>query len=754
MKNWKKSLALLCVFALMVGYMPARGNGFLLSRAEGDVSDLKAHVTVTIAKDGEIVSAKETKKLMAQVPVEVTDADSDNVLTFNDAMLIMHENYCENGYAASEGQYGYSVNKLWNDESGCFGYKINGNSAFSAKDEITEGDEIYAWVYKDQTAWSDTFSNFGEASVSAEKNSEVVLKLSYDSYDESWNIVKNAFADATITVYENGKFVPLQQNGSDVKTDEKGNAQITFSNSGTYVLSAESTAYTLVPPVCKVTVTDPAWDVAYQKAVNYLSDKAKDEDTFAVYGNEWNVMALARSGKMTDSVKQKYIASVVNTLQEKDGILSENKYTEYSRVIIALSSLGVDACDVGGYNLVEKLTDYEKVAKQGLNGVVYALIALDTKGYNSEIEGDEEVSDVREYYVNAILDKQLEDDGWAFYGDAMDVDMTSMVLQTLYPYAVQKEQVNEAAEKAFAALSEKQNADGAFESYNVAASESTAQVICALSTWNKSCYDSMFVKNEKSVLDALMAFQCEDGSFAHTINEDGSLTSNAYASSQGAYAFVAYERWTKGENALYDMTDAKEEQEVVTTQTPATTTQAPATTTKEPVTTTKAPATTTQTPVTTTQAPTTTTQVPATTTQAPATTTKEPVTTTQAPATTTTQASATTQAPASTTEEPATTAQAPVIKKQKVTKIKKQKSKCQITFLKMSDVSGYQLQYATKKSFANKVTKTIQLKKNTKVIKKLKKGKTYYFRVRSYKKVDGKTYYGTYSKVKKVKIQK
>ena len=70
--------------------------------------------------------------------------------------------------------------------------------------------------------------------------------------------------------------------------------------------------------------------------------------------------------------------------------------------------------------------------------------------------------------------------------------------------------------------------------------------------------------------------------------------------------------------------------------------------------------------------------------------------------------------------------------------------------------NGYQIQYSTSKKFAkgNK-TKTISKNKTTSyTIKKLKKKKTYYVRIRTYKKVSGKTYYSGWSSVKKVKIKK
>ena len=50
-----------------------------------------------------------------------------------------------------------------------------------------------------------------------------------------------------------------------------------------------------------------------------------------------------------------------------------------------------------------------------------------------------------------------------------------------------------------------------------------------------------------------------------------------------------------------------------------------------------------------------------------------------------------------------------------------------------------------------------KMKKAGKVIyvnKKLKKGKTYYYKVRAYKVVSGKKVYGKFSTIKKIKIKK
>ncbi len=123
----------------------------------------------------------------------------------------------------------------------------------------------------------------------------------------------------------------------------------------------------------------------------------------------------------------------------------------------------------------------------------------------------------------------------------------------------------------------------------------------------------------------------------------------------------------------------------------------------------------------------------------------KPDTTTQAPAATT-QAPATTTAAAPTTEAPAAvTAPAKV----KISSAKNVKGKkLTIKFKKITGAKSYQIVYSLKKNFKGK--KTINTTKTSYTIKKLKKGKTYYVKVRA-KNTAG---FGKFSAVKKVKIKK
>lgn len=94
-----------------------------------------------------------------------------------------------------------------------------------------------------------------------------------------------------------------------------------------------------------------------------------------------------------------------------------------------------------------------------------------------------------------------------------------------------------------------------------------------------------------------------------------------------------------------------------------------------------------------------------------------------------------------------------VPKKISLKSVKSEKSKTvKVKFSAGSgSLSGYQIKYATNSKFTK--AKTVSTKKTTITLKSLKKGKTCYVKVRGYKKVSGKTYYGAYSTVKKVRVK-
>lgn len=288
--------------------------------------------------------------------------------------------------------------------------------------------------------------------------------------------------------------------------------------------------------------TTGAWQQPYQKAL----DAVKGDEL--AFGSEWLVIALARSGR---EVPDSYYDSVVKAVQDAGGVLSDRKFTEYSRTILALTAIGKDPTNVGGYDLLAKLADMDDVTFQGLNGAIFALIALDSNKYDVPAAADGGKQVTRDGLVAYILDQQLSDGGWALSGDSADPDMTAMALQALAAYRTGDKAVQSAVDKALKTLSDMQQADGGYSSWGTLNSESCAQVIIALTALGiDPAKDSRFAKNGLTVLDALLSFAA-DGGFRHTA--DGER--NDMATEQALCALTAYARLLDGKTALYDMTD-------------------------------------------------------------------------------------------------------------------------------------------------------------------------------------------------------
>lgn len=82
----------------------------------------------------------------------------------------------------------------------------------------------------------------------------------------------------------------------------------------------------------------------------------------------------------------------------------------------------------------------------------------------------------------------------------------------------------------------------------------------------------------------------------------------------------------------------------------------------------------------------------------------------------------------------------------------KASGKLTVRWKKAAGASGYQIQYAASRSMRG--SRTVSASALTRTLSGLKKGSTYYVRIRAYKKVSGKTYYSTWSSVKNVKVRK
>ena len=293
-----------------------------------------------------------------------------------------------------------------------------------------------------------------------------------------------------------------------------------------------------------------------EKTSQYILDSAKklkDEQSLG----DWQIISLARSE--TDVLQKyydDYYNNLIKRLEENNGILHKRKYTEYSRTILTLTALGKDPRDVGGYNLLEKLAEFDNLVWQGINGAIWGLIALDSGNYEIPEINYEGLISSRQKLIDHILSKEISGGGWSMGEDNPDTDVTAMALQALANYTEQ-DKVKEAVDRGLTVLSNKMQSNGGFESWGTKNSESAAQVLVALCTLNiDPKTDKRFVKENGSwvVSNIIDNFYIPStGGFKH-VKEYGI---DGMATEQGLYAMVAYSRFLNKKTSLYDMSDVE-----------------------------------------------------------------------------------------------------------------------------------------------------------------------------------------------------
>ena len=289
-----------------------------------------------------------------------------------------------------------------------------------------------------------------------------------------------------------------------------------------------------------------------EKTAGYLQAQFAAPGTGSV-GGDWLIFGLARSGvKVPQKYFDAYYENVEAAVREKNGVLSDRKYTEYSRTVLALTAIGKNPVDVAGFDLLKPLADFEQVTKQGINGTIFALLAMDSGKYEIPENPDAAVQATRQMYVDELLARELPDGGWTLTGGEPDVDITAMTLQALAKYRDQAD-VTAAVERGLAVLSSLQEPDGGYVSWGSSNSESVAQVLVALTELGVPLDDERFTKNGITVEDALLRFAQENGAFVHV--RDGSGGDDEMATEQAFYALAAIHRAETGETTLYDMTD-------------------------------------------------------------------------------------------------------------------------------------------------------------------------------------------------------
>ncbi|MFD1738604.1 DUF4430 domain-containing protein [Bacillus salitolerans] len=258
---------------------------------------------------------------------------------------------------------------------------------------------------------------------------------------------------------------------------------------------------------------------------------------------EWEVIGLSKAGK---EIPASYLEEVKNVVTTSEGQFT--RITDYERYTLGILAAGGNPTDFEGYNLVEHIYNGD-VTKQGLNGVIFALLALDS----AKFEVPKTATWTREKLVSSLIENQNQDGGWAWDGsESSDIDTTAMVITALAPYKNQVD-VNSKIDLAVQYLSAQ------YLDSKVNNSSTAAQVIIALTALGMNPTSELFSNNGQSIVSYLLTFQNADGGFDY----QGGEVSDVFSTDQAFRGVVAYHLFLNGEGSLYNLplktTDSNDE---------------------------------------------------------------------------------------------------------------------------------------------------------------------------------------------------
>lgn len=291
--------------------------------------------------------------------------------------------------------------------------------------------------------------------------------------------------------------------------------------------NGETTPTTPSTPTTPTTGTVTAQDL--QTAVNTSSAYVLKNEV-----GEWQVIALKQAGK---EIPKNYLSDVKAIVKEKQGKFS--RITDTERYSLGILAAGGNPTNVEGYNLIEAIYN-GNVTKQGLNGVAYALVALDSANFTVPTTAQW----TKAKLISYLTERQNSDGGWAWdQSTTSDIDTTAMILTALAPFKDQ-DGVKEKVEAAVEYLSTQ------YKASKIDNSSTAAQVMIALSALGIDANSGDFSKDNSGLVQYLLSFQNKDGGF----DWQGGDESDPFTTSQAIQGLVAYQLFTAGKGSLYHFT--------------------------------------------------------------------------------------------------------------------------------------------------------------------------------------------------------
>ena len=422
---FSRALVLMMAFMLVFTMMPSGMFGVTETAYAGEEAKT-AKVYLTVSNQGNLATDK-NGDIMADMPVTVTDLNSDDQLTYDEALKAAHNQYKNDGdYSTSTSEYGTSVSKLWGTASGNLLF-FNNNVGLKngvAVDTVKEGDHLFASINQDNVYYADWYTYFDSSEKTVYVNEEFTLELK--GYQGMAGGEPEAVPGVQIGTSNAGIFTQI----SDKTTGEDGKVKLSFDAAGTYYVTATGTVsdevndysqYTTVTtitancpimaPVCKVTVANKDLDTLRFKsgsaasAAEYTLSPTFNKEgynyTLYVPYNKSSVYASASLSATSErDIKVKY----TNTSNVETTVNLKSSNTSLSKLISSSSFTGNTLkVSVGGeekYTVTIKriatlkgVTVKSKTGEAEAEGVALTpdKFSADTKVYTAKINADDKI---------------------------------------------------------------------------------------------------------------------------------------------------------------------------------------------------------------------------------------------------------------------------------------------------------------------------------------------------------------------------
>lgn len=394
-------------------------------------------------------------------------------------------------------------------------------------------------------------------------NEPITVSLPLNSADlvyDQWEIVIRQ-KDGTVTVIDKDNYT-VKENHIEFKCANP--AQIGLIADQTSLKTSQATINT-----GQINTLEPEITKAVAKTSDYMLMAAANP---TIQSGLWEMVCFARGGfAVPEGYYELFYSNVIKELEEGEGTISGDRTnTDYSKTILALTAIGKDPTNVGGYNLLSKLSNFTQIKRGGMMAYVWALIALDSNNYEIPLTTTG-VQTTRELLIQTILEREVVTSagvrgGFSLYSDspdaAPDTDVTAMTIQALAKYK-EREDVKPVIERAVNTLAGLQNSNGSYGTFGAPeTSESTSQVVLALTSLGiDPATDSRFIKGDQWILADLMTYYVDGGGFMHikaggTGNGGGEPgTLNGMASYQAMQAMISYNRLKSGKPWIFGITD-------------------------------------------------------------------------------------------------------------------------------------------------------------------------------------------------------